>query len=84
MRSHCGIAKHFVKNSNWCNQYSQIEGVLLGYEIKQFGIQARMIAVKLDSVKVNDTIFNVPKGFKEVSLERMLYEMDEISKSFSY
>ena len=36
-----------IKNSNWCNQYSEIDGVLLGYEIKQFGIQARMIATKM-------------------------------------
>jgi hypothetical protein len=73
-----------IKNSNWCNQYSEIDGVLLGYEIKQFGIQARMIATKMDTVAVNDSIFNVPQGFKEVTLERMLFEMDEISKSFSY
>ena len=73
-----------IKNSNWCNQYSEIDGVLLGYEIKQFGIQARMIATKMDSVAVNDSIFNVPQGYKEVTLERMLFEMDEISKSFSY
>jgi len=73
-----------IKNSNWCNQYKEIEGVLLGYEIEQFGIQARMIATKLDSVEVNDSIFNIPQGFKEVTLDRMLFEMDEISKSFSY
>jgi len=73
-----------IQNSNWCNQYREIEGVLLGFEVEQFGIQARMKATKLDSVKVNDSIFNIPQGFKEVSLERMLFEMDEISKSFSY
>ena len=73
-----------IKNSNWCNQYNEIEGVLLRYEIKQFGIQARMIATKMDTVAVNDSIFNIPKGYKEVTLERMLFEMDEISKSFSY
>jgi len=73
-----------IKNSNWCNQYSEIDGVLLGYEIKQFGIQARMIATKMKSIAVNDSIFNVPQGFKEVTLDRMLFEMDDISKSFSY
>ena len=73
-----------IKNSNWCNQYNEIEGVLLRYEIKQFGIQARMTATKMDTVSVNDSIFNVPQGYNEVTLERMLFEMDEISKSFSY
>ena len=73
-----------IKNSNWCNQYSQIEGVLLGYEVEQFGIQARMKATKIDSTSINDSIFSIPEGFKEVPLDRMLYEMDEISKSFSY
>ena len=43
-----------------------------------------MIATKMESVAVNDSIFNVPQGFKEVTLEKMLFEMDEISKSFSY
>jgi len=71
-----------IKNSNWCNQYKDIENVLLGYEIGQYGLQSRMRAISFDdSTKVTSKDFEVPDNFKEVPLDRMLYEMEEIFKS---
>lgn len=73
-----------IENSNWCNQYGAIDGVLLGYEVEQYGIQMRFNATSIDTVKVDDSAFDIPEGFKKVPLERMLYELEEIFKSFSY
>lgn len=70
-----------IKNSNWCNQYKEIDGVLLGYEIEQYGLQMRMRAMELDSVKVDSTAFIIPTIYKEVPMDRMLYELEEIFKS---
>ncbi len=72
-----------IKNSNWCNQYKDIEGVLLGYEVEQYGLQMRMRASKIDTVSVADTEFDVPENFKEVTLEKMMYELEEIFKSLA-
>ena len=73
-----GIA---LKNSNWCNPYRGIEGVLLGYEIDQYGLQMRFTASEVNEAVINDSIFNVPSNYKKVSLERMLYEVEEIFKN---
>jgi len=73
-----GIA---LKNSNWCNPYRGIDGVLLGYEIDQYGLQMRFKAFEVEETSVNDSIFNVPSNYKKVSLERMLYEVEEIFKN---
>ncbi len=73
-----GIA---LKHSNWCNPYQSIEGVLLGYEVDQYGLQMRFKASEVSEAVVNDSIFKVPANYKKVSLERMLYEVEEIFKN---
>jgi len=73
-----GIA---LENSNWCNPYRGIGGVLLGYEIDQYGLQMRFKAVEVKETIINDSIFNVPSSYKKVSLDRMLYEVEEIFKN---
>ena len=71
-----------IKNSNWCNQYQEIDNVLLGYEIGQYGLQSRMRAISFDdTTKIDNKEFEVPENFKEVPLDRMMYEMEEIFKS---
>ena len=55
-----------IKNSNWCNQYTEIDGVLLGYEIKQFGIQARMIATKMTLWQLMTLFLMFLKGIKKL------------------
>lgn len=70
-----------IKESNWCNQYSEVDGVLLGYELEQYGLQMRMRATELDSIKVDLKSFAIPETYKQVPMERMLYELEEIFKS---
>lgn len=71
-----------IKNSNWCNQYKDVKNVLLGYEIGQYGLQSRLRAISFDdTTKIDKKDFEVPENFKEVPLERMMYEMEEIFKS---
>ena len=68
-----------IKNSNWSNQFSQFNGVLLGYEIEQFGMNMKFTAQSFKKPKsISDDFFNVPKDCKKVSLERFLKEMEVI------
>lgn len=67
-----------IPNSNWCNPYRTIDGVLMGYEVDQFGLQMRFKATHVIDTLVNDSIFNVPQNFKQVPLERMLYEVEQL------
>ncbi len=67
-----------IKNSNWCNNFNKVEDVLLGYEAEQYGLVMNFRADSVSDVKVADDTFKVPAGFKEVSLEQMLFQMQEI------
>ena len=68
-----------IKNSNWCNQYSEIKGVLLAYEIEQFGMNMEFTASSIDKHKsVSNKVFEIPEDYKKVNLERFLKEMESI------
>ena len=67
-----------IENSNWCNHFHSMEDVLLGYEAEQYGLVMRFMADSVSAKKVSDDAFKVPAGFKEVSLEQMLFQMQEI------
>lgn len=70
-----------LKGSNWSNPYRELKGVLLGYEIDQFGLQMRFRATQVKDTVINDSIFNIPANYKKVPLERMLYEIEELFNS---
>ncbi|MCT4581320.1 MAG: hypothetical protein N4A35_07885 [Flavobacteriales bacterium] len=63
---------------NWCNPYRELDGVLLGYEVDQFGLLMRFRATEIMDTIVSDSTFNIPANYKKVPLERMLYEVEEL------
>ena len=68
-----------IENSNWCNQYNQFKGVLLGYEIQQFGMIMKLTATShKNSNNISDNLFEIPKDHKKVSLKSFLKEMEII------
>lgn len=67
-----------IKNSNWCNHFNAVEDVLLGYEAEQYGLVMRFVADSVSEKKISSDAFKVPADFKEVSLEQMLFQMQEI------
>ena len=72
-----------INNSNWGNQFSEIDGVLINYEIAQFGLnmQFKAHSIDLDS-NVPDSTFSIPKDYIEVSLDVYLYKMNDIFSAF--
>jgi hypothetical protein len=67
-----------IKNSNWCNHFNAMDDVLLGYEAEQYGLVMKFMADSVTQKKISDDAFKIPAGFKEVSLEQMLFQMQEI------
>ena len=56
-----------IINSNWCNQYHQFKGVLLGYEIQQYGMNMKLTAKSIKQNKsIPDSVFDIPKNHQEV------------------
>ncbi len=69
-----------IKGSNWCNPFSELPNVMMEYEVSQYGLVTRMHADSVVEESVSDDAFVVPGDFKEVSLEQMLFQMEEIFK----
>lgn len=69
-----------ITESNWCNPFSELPGVMMEYEVAQYGLVTRMKADSVAQETVSDDVFVVPGDFKEVSLEQMLFQMEEIFK----
>ena len=69
-----------IKGSNWCNPFSELPGVMMEYEVSQYGLVTRMKADSLSRETISNDVFVIPGDFKEVSLEQMLFQMEEIFK----
>ena len=67
-----------IKDSNANNPFSEIEGVLLGFQIKLTGINMKFVAKKVVQLEIDNSEFNVPDGYKSITKE----EMEEILIGF--
>ncbi len=67
-----------IKEPNWCNQYKEIPGVLLAYELNQFGLRMKMRASKVEEITIQYSNFKPKKAYREVSLDHILYDMEEL------
>ncbi len=71
---------HDIKldNANWCYPFSEIDGVLLQYEIERYGLRMRLKATKFKAEEVDDSEFNAPNGFKQVNMKEFETEVKKI------
>ncbi|MFN3343005.1 MAG: hypothetical protein ACK40M_09935 [Flavobacteriales bacterium] len=67
-----------IKNPNWCFPYHAIDGVMLIYELQQFGIRMRFTAEKFDPAPIDDKIFEVPSNYNAVPFAELEKEMEEM------
>ena len=58
-----------IKNPNWNTPFKNIDGVLLEYQIKLFGINTRITATKVENVPVEDDVFDIPEGYTLVPMD---------------
>ncbi len=71
-----------LSTDNWWNQYSAIDGFLLGYDIEAFGKRMRVRAREIVHESVSDLKFKVPANYSEVSSTGMSIKMQEIMQEF--
>jgi len=67
-----------IKDPNWASPFSEIDGVLLEYQLKNFNIEMRLKANIVKKDEVNDKDFDVEPDYKRITKE----EMTEIFQSF--
>lgn len=68
-----------IKNPNWSNPYSKIDGVMMDFTMERYGLAMHLKAKSVISQKVDDAAFNIPDDHKKISfaeLEKILQELN--------
>ncbi|GAB4145056.1 MAG: hypothetical protein Fur0041_19770 [Bacteroidia bacterium] len=55
-----------IKNPNWSNAYYKIDGVLMEYTLKKYGLELHFTATTVTEGSVDQSVFTVPAGYKTV------------------
>jgi len=71
-----------MENPNWCTQYHDIPGVLMAYEIVEFGIRMRLEAISVKNEKVLPELLNPQDDFTPISKESMDIELAQLVETF--
>lgn len=72
-----------IPNSNWWTPFHEIDGVLLEYEVERFNFRMRFSATNFTQREVEDSEFDIPSGYKKVSIEKIEKELKEVFGSLT-
>ena len=72
-----------IESPNWSNQFSVINGVLLEYQYEKYDVCMKFTAKKIHYKTIEDSEFDVPNTYKEITEKQMDQEMKEIFESFN-
>lgn len=73
-----------LKNANWFNPYNEIDGVLLKYSIRYYGVLMSFEATEVDlSYNVTDKDFEFDKDCVEITYPKLKDEINELFKIFA-
>mgnify|MGYP001608468356 CR=1 FL=1 len=66
-------------NPNWSNAYYKVDGVLMDYTLKKFGLELHFVASNVTESSIDDNTFKVIPEYKKISplaLEAMFKELE--------
>ncbi|HEU4716366.1 MAG TPA: hypothetical protein VFU15_00955 [Bacteroidia bacterium] len=55
-----------IKDPNWSNAYYKVDGVLMDYRLKKFGLELHFTATSVTDAKIDQSYFCVPPDFGKV------------------
>jgi len=55
-----------IENPNWSNAYYKIDGVLLNYRMKKYGLELNFLAKSVSVATIDDTFFNIDAAYEKV------------------
>ena len=64
-----------IEDPNWANCYHKIDGVLMDYNLKKFGLELHFTATSVSEAQIDDSAFEVPSDYKlkpNSELEKMM------------
>ncbi len=71
-----------IKNPNWSNPYSKIDGVLMDFQMERYGLTMHLKAKSVLAQKIDDNTFDVSSDHKKIpfaELEKILQELNPAS-----
>ena len=71
-----------IDYSNWWNQYDEVDGFLLGYELEQYGKRMRLTAREITFQEVAPESFNLPTDAVETDAQGMTEKIDKLMSEF--
>jgi hypothetical protein len=60
-----------IKDPNFANPFCKIEGVLMEYQMKKFGLEMKFTAKSVKPEDIDDSTFELPADYKTISKEEM-------------
>lgn len=64
-----------IKDPNWSNCYYKIDGVLMDYNLRKFGLELHFTATTVSEAQIDPSVFTVPSDYKlkpNADLEKMM------------
>lgn len=60
-----------ISNPNFANPFHMIDGVLMEYQMKKFGLEMKFTAKTVKKEDIDDSTFELPADYKPISAEEM-------------
>ena len=61
-----------IKNANFASPYFTLDGVLMEFKIKKFGLEIKFTATSVQKEEIENTTFDTPNEYKKISPEEMV------------
>lgn len=71
-----------IKNPNWYNPFYEMEEVLLGYEVEQFGMRMKLRARQVVKREIDETKFLLPEKYVLTTEEALKAELQGMLSDF--
>jgi hypothetical protein len=67
-----------IKKPNFTNPFHMVDGVLMEYQLKKFGLEMKFVARSVTGDLVDDKCFQVPRDYKKVTEKEMKAIFDDL------
>lgn len=71
-----------IEEPNWYTQFNQLNEVLLGYEVEQFGMRMKLMATQVIKCEVPDASFVVDQNYHEVTGDQLSVQLKTLLNEY--
>jgi hypothetical protein len=71
-----------MESPNWCTQYHEIDGVLMAYEVEEFGIRMKLTAEEVHTPLEDEELLKPETEYAEITKDMMDVELEQLVQTF--